>query len=374
VQSSPGPPNPSPPGTRRSQEEDDAGVGHGVGQPQDAAAHDGVAQVEDGHPERRLPFELRTRDTTGRGCTSHNGSCPHPTTTAVPTLTLTSVKCICFFSAPWGRNSSISAAPDWFSSNLAAGGRGVRPKQSRGPPHLTVPRQRRLASPGQGAAGPKPPAPGSSRGPYLSPASEGTVEAVSAAVCFPLGTSSTISAWRGTSVVSMAASSLWALLGLCKRGATCVWLCAGCPAGPTPAGDAGVGLGTNAGGTAGPGTQGRRGCPAGHHRDWTSPVSLLAPAPTAPRGSPGDPVPSPDQPSHSPPRGAAPLPSAHGASPAPEPPSATPSHLRAPARSSQLSASVSPPEDRSRQAHGAVSEGSWGRGGEVGDPPATTVT
>lgn len=34
-----------------SQEEDDAGVGHGIGQPQDAAAHDGIAQIEDGHPE-----------------------------------------------------------------------------------------------------------------------------------------------------------------------------------------------------------------------------------------------------------------------------------------------------------------------------------
>lgn len=49
------------------------------------------------------------------------------------------------------------------------------------------------------------------------------MEAVSAAVCFPLGTSSTISAWRGTSVVSMAGRQLCllrALFRLCKREAT----------------------------------------------------------------------------------------------------------------------------------------------------------
>lgn len=34
-----------------SRKENDAGVGHGVGQAQDAAAHDGVAQVEDRHPK-----------------------------------------------------------------------------------------------------------------------------------------------------------------------------------------------------------------------------------------------------------------------------------------------------------------------------------
>lgn len=69
-----------------------------------------------------------------------------------------------------------------------------------------------------------------SQGPYLSPASEGTAEAVSAVACFPLGTSSTISAWRGTSVVSMVGrwlGSLQALLRLCKRGATGVRLWAG---------------------------------------------------------------------------------------------------------------------------------------------------
>lgn len=32
-------------------EEHDAGVSHGEGQAQDTAAHDGVAQVEDWHPE-----------------------------------------------------------------------------------------------------------------------------------------------------------------------------------------------------------------------------------------------------------------------------------------------------------------------------------
>lgn len=34
-----------------SREKHDAGVGHGEGQTEDAAAHDGVAQVEDGHPK-----------------------------------------------------------------------------------------------------------------------------------------------------------------------------------------------------------------------------------------------------------------------------------------------------------------------------------
>lgn len=51
-----------------SQEEDDASVGHGIGQPQNAAAHDGIAQIEDGHPKRRLPFELFT---------GHNGEGMH---------------------------------------------------------------------------------------------------------------------------------------------------------------------------------------------------------------------------------------------------------------------------------------------------------
>lgn len=41
-----------------SQEEDHPSVGHGVGQSQDAAAHDGVAQVEDRHPERGLALKL----------------------------------------------------------------------------------------------------------------------------------------------------------------------------------------------------------------------------------------------------------------------------------------------------------------------------
>lgn len=59
----------------------------------------------------------------GRGRAGDTGSCPRPAATAVPMPILTSVKCVCFFSAPCGRNSSISAAPDWFSSNLATGGR-----------------------------------------------------------------------------------------------------------------------------------------------------------------------------------------------------------------------------------------------------------
>lgn len=63
-----------------------------------------------------------SQDTTGRGCTSHTGSLPHPTPTPVPMQLLTSVKCVCFFSALWGRNSSISATPVWFSSNLSIEG------------------------------------------------------------------------------------------------------------------------------------------------------------------------------------------------------------------------------------------------------------
>lgn len=49
---------------RDSQEEDDAGVGHGVGQTQDAAAHDGVTEVEDGHSKGGFPFKLRRRRST----------------------------------------------------------------------------------------------------------------------------------------------------------------------------------------------------------------------------------------------------------------------------------------------------------------------
>lgn len=44
-----------------SHKEGDAGVGHGVGQAQDAAAHDGVAQVEHGHAEGRVALVLRTQ-------------------------------------------------------------------------------------------------------------------------------------------------------------------------------------------------------------------------------------------------------------------------------------------------------------------------
>lgn len=63
---------------------------------------------------------------------------------------------------------------------------------------------------------PRPQLPQLSQGTYLSPASEGMAEAVSTAACFPLGTSSTISAWRGMFVASMVGrwlGSLRALLG-----------------------------------------------------------------------------------------------------------------------------------------------------------------
>ncbi len=46
-----------------SQEEDDAGVGHGVRQTQNAAAHDGVAQVEDRHAKGGFTLKLpKTQD------------------------------------------------------------------------------------------------------------------------------------------------------------------------------------------------------------------------------------------------------------------------------------------------------------------------
>lgn len=40
------------------QEEDNAGVGHGICKPQDATAHDGIAQVESRHPKGSFPFKL----------------------------------------------------------------------------------------------------------------------------------------------------------------------------------------------------------------------------------------------------------------------------------------------------------------------------
>lgn len=47
---------------RYSQEKDDARVGHGKSQPQDSAAHDGVAEVEDGHAKGSLPFKLKSEE------------------------------------------------------------------------------------------------------------------------------------------------------------------------------------------------------------------------------------------------------------------------------------------------------------------------
>lgn len=40
------------------QKEDDASVGHGVCQTQNPTAHDGIAEIEDGHAKRGLPFKL----------------------------------------------------------------------------------------------------------------------------------------------------------------------------------------------------------------------------------------------------------------------------------------------------------------------------
>lgn len=39
-------PRPTPQAAQDSQEEEDPCVGHGIGQSQDAAAHDGVAEIE----------------------------------------------------------------------------------------------------------------------------------------------------------------------------------------------------------------------------------------------------------------------------------------------------------------------------------------
>lgn len=46
-----------------SQEEDYAGVGHGIRQSQDSTAHNSIPQVEDGHAKRRLSFKLRGEET-----------------------------------------------------------------------------------------------------------------------------------------------------------------------------------------------------------------------------------------------------------------------------------------------------------------------
>lgn len=234
---------------------------------------------------------------------------------------LTSVKCVCFFSAPWGRNSSISALR-WFSSNLGAGGRSggsgrpsrdgdatappptapghggrgwgssplplsllctpsaLSPTRDPSPqcalsptsplkaPSILSPPQVPRATPSTPKAPspqspespralctlsapsppnlpeppgpPEPPAPRRARPwaqtevpratqgsllspePYLSPASEGRAVVPSAAACFPLGTSSTISACTGSSGASMvggtdAAPRGWAQCGVRLR-------------------------------------------------------------------------------------------------------------------------------------------------------------
>lgn len=52
----------------RLHKQGDAGVGHGPGQTQDAAAHDGIAQVEDGHPKGSVALMLqRGAQETQRG-------------------------------------------------------------------------------------------------------------------------------------------------------------------------------------------------------------------------------------------------------------------------------------------------------------------
>lgn len=54
-------PPPPGPGPQDSQEEEDPCVSHGIGQSQDAAAHDGIAEIEHGHSKRCLPLELPVR-------------------------------------------------------------------------------------------------------------------------------------------------------------------------------------------------------------------------------------------------------------------------------------------------------------------------
>lgn len=46
--------------------QNDARVGHGVGQTQDPAAHDGITQVEDRHPKRGMSRVLRHTQTETR--------------------------------------------------------------------------------------------------------------------------------------------------------------------------------------------------------------------------------------------------------------------------------------------------------------------
>lgn len=48
---------------RYSHKQYDASVGHGEGQSQNTTAHDGVTEVKDGHPKRRVTRVLRDRET-----------------------------------------------------------------------------------------------------------------------------------------------------------------------------------------------------------------------------------------------------------------------------------------------------------------------
>uniref|UniRef100_A0A0E9WR88 Uncharacterized protein n=1 Tax=Anguilla anguilla TaxID=7936 RepID=A0A0E9WR88_ANGAN len=45
----------------KNHKQKDSGVGHGIGQAQDPAAHDGITKIEDGHPKRgvsRVVFRI----------------------------------------------------------------------------------------------------------------------------------------------------------------------------------------------------------------------------------------------------------------------------------------------------------------------------
>ena len=46
---------------RHSHKQSDPGVGHGVGQTQDAAAHDGISEVEDGHAKGGIALVLQRK-------------------------------------------------------------------------------------------------------------------------------------------------------------------------------------------------------------------------------------------------------------------------------------------------------------------------
>lgn len=118
-----------------SQEEDDAGVGHGICQPQDATAHDGIAQIEDGHPERRLPFKLFTGHNREGMHQSHwelAPSHPHPCAHAATHI---SEVCLLLLGTVGQELLHLCHASLVLFKSVHRG-RGVKPKQRQGPSAL----------------------------------------------------------------------------------------------------------------------------------------------------------------------------------------------------------------------------------------------